>query len=309
MTRPDPQLLATFLAVEQTGSFTRAAARLGIQQPTVSQHIRRLEQQVGRTLVLRDTHSVTLTTDGEAMTGFARNILAAYEQASGYFSGSRPRGRLRIGISDDLALTQLPRILREFRRDNPLVDFDLTVDQSGLLHQRLEDDKLDVFVGKRPRGEQRGQLVRRDRLVWVGTPTTRLDLSRPLPLVVYPAPSISRTEIRRALNRARLPFRSACVCRGVNGLIAAVAAGIGISALAATLVPAQLTALGAGHRLPELGAIDLVLMTNPRTDQRPAVRALISAVLASGSRSLTAYRDEDVGWAKTDMTERDGPDA
>jgi DNA-binding transcriptional LysR family regulator len=288
MTRPDPQLLATFLAVEQTGSFTRAAARLGIQQPTVSQHIRRLEQQVGRTLVLRDTHSVTLTTDGEAMTGFARNILAAYEQASGYFSGSRPRGRLRIGISDDLALTQLPRILREFRRDNPLVDFDLTVDQSGLLHQRLEDDKLDVFVGKRPGGEQRGQLVRRDRLVWVGTPTTRLDLSKPLPLVVYPAPSISRTEIRRALNRARLPFRSACVCRGVNGLIAAVAAGIGISALAATLVPAQLTALGGGHRLPELGAIDLVLMTNPRTDQRPAVRALISAVLASGSRSLIA---------------------
>ena len=77
MTGYDPQLLATFLAVEQTGSFTRAAARLGIQQPTVSQHIRRLERQVGRTLVLRDTHSVSLTADGEAMIGFARNILAA----------------------------------------------------------------------------------------------------------------------------------------------------------------------------------------------------------------------------------------
>jgi DNA-binding transcriptional LysR family regulator len=295
MTRPDPQLLATLLAVEQTGSFTRAAARLGIQQPTVSQHIRRLEQQVGRTLVLRDTHSVTLTTDGEAMTGFARNILAAYEQASGYFSGSRPRGRLRIGISDDLALTQLPRILREFRRDNPLVDFDLTVDQSGLLHQRLEDDKLDVFVGKRPSGEQRGQLVKRDRLVWVGTPSTRVDLTRPLPLVVYPAPSLSRTEMRRALNRARLPYRSACLCRGVNGLIGAVAAGIGISAMAGTLVPAQLTPLGPGHRLPELGSIDLVLLTNPRTEDRPAVRALIATVLASGSRSLTAYRNDTVG--------------
>ena len=119
-------------------------------------------------------------------------------------------------------------------------------------------------------------------------------MTRPLPLVVYPAPSISRTEIRRALSRARLPFRTACVCRGVNGLIAAVAAGIGISALAASLVPAQLTALGPGYRLPELGTIDLVLLTNPRTDQRPAVRALISTVLASGSRSLTAYRDETI---------------
>src|SRR5580700_4955361 len=227
MTGYDPQLLATFLAVEQTGSFTRAAVRLGIQQPTVSQHIRRLERQVGRTLVLRDTHSVSLT--------------AASEQASAYFSGDRPSGRLRIGIADDLALTRLPQILRDFRRDNPLVDFELTVDQSGLLHQRLEGDKLDVFIGKRPSGEQRGQLVKRERLVWVGTPSTRLDLTRPLPLVVYPAPSLSRTEIRRALNRARLPFRTVCVCRGVNGLIAAVAAGTGISALAASLVPAQLT--------------------------------------------------------------------
>jgi DNA-binding transcriptional LysR family regulator len=211
----DPQLLVTFLAVEQTGSFTRAAARLGIQQPTVSQHIRRLEEQVGRTLVLRDTHSVSLTADGEAMTGFARNIIAASEQAAAYFSGSRPRGRLRIGIADDLALTRLPQILRDFRRENPLVDFDLTVDQSGLLHQRLDSGRLDVFIGKRPSGEQRGQLVKRDRLVWVGTPSTRIDLTKPLPLVVYAAPSISRTEIRRAgepgraavSQRVRLPRR------------------------------------------------------------------------------------------------------
>jgi DNA-binding transcriptional LysR family regulator len=246
--------------------------------------------------VLRDTHSVSLTADGEAMIGFARNILAASEQAAAYFSGSRPRGRLRIGIADDLALTRLPQILRDFRRDNPLVDFDLIVDQSGLLHQRLEGDKLDVFIGKRPSGEQRGQLVKRDRMVWVGTPSTRLDPTKPLPLVVYPAPSMSRTEMRRALQRARVPFRSACVCHGVNGLIAAVAAGIGISAMAASLVPAQLSTLGPGYRLPELGTIDLMLQTNPRTDQRPAVRALISTVLASGSRSLTAYRDEPAAY-------------
>jgi DNA-binding transcriptional LysR family regulator len=284
----DPELLVTLLTVEQMGSFTQAAARLGIRQPTVSQHIRRLEQEVGRTLVLRDTHSVSLTADGEAMVGFARSILAAHDQATAYFTVSRPRGRLRIGMSDDLALTRLPQILRDFRRDNPLVDFDLTVDQSGLLHQRLEDYKLDVFIGKRPSGEDRGQLVKREELVWVGTPSTKLDLTRPLPLVVYPAPSISRTEMRRALNHAGLPYRSACVCRGVNGLIAAVAAGIGISALASSLVPEQLVTLGPQHRLPQLGSIDLVLLTNPRTDQRPAVQALMRTVLTGGARSLSS---------------------
>jgi DNA-binding transcriptional LysR family regulator len=286
MTVYDPELLVTLLAVEQTGSFTQAAARLGVRQPTVSQHIRRLEEAVGRTLIHRDTHSLAFTADGEAMLGFARTILAAHEQAAGYFTGSRPRGRLRIGMSDDLALTRLPQILRDFRRDHPQVEFDLSVDQSGLLHERLAEDKLDVFLGKRPVGEDRGQLVKRDRMVWVGTATTRLDLSRPVPLVVYPTPSLSRTEMRKALHAADLPYRSACVCRGVNGLIAAVAAGIGISAMAASLVPPQLVTLGPEHGLPELGSIDLVLLANPRTEHRPAVKQLIATVLASGSRSL-----------------------
>lgn len=282
----EPAQLRTFLAVAQTRSFTQAAARLGIRQPTVSQHIRKLEQATGRSLVQRDTHTVTITPDGEAMIGFARTILSAHEDAAGYFSGERPRGRLRIGMSDDLALTRLPQILRDFRRDFPRVDLDLIVDQSGTLHRRLENDRLDLFVGKRPRGEHRGTLVKRDRLVWVGNGATRLDRTRPLPLAVYPTPSLSRTAMQNALERSDLAYRSACICRGVNGLIAAVAAGIGISALAKSLVPVQLTALGPQHRLPELGHIDLVLLTNPRTEHRPATQALAAAVLASGPSTL-----------------------
>ena len=139
MTSYDPAQLRTFLAVAQTRSFTQAAARLGIRQPTVSQHVRKLETAVGRVLVLRDTHTVALTSDGEAMIGFARSILAAHDDAAAYFRGERPHGRLRIGMSDDLALTRLPQILRDFRRDHPGVDLDLTVDQSGTLHRRLEN--------------------------------------------------------------------------------------------------------------------------------------------------------------------------
>jgi DNA-binding transcriptional LysR family regulator len=282
----DPAHLRTFLAVAQTRSFTQAAARLGIRQPTASQHIRKLEVATGRVLVLRDTHTVALTSDGEAMIGFARSILAAHDDATAYFRGERPHGRLRIGMSDDLALTRLPQILRGFRRDHPAVDLDLTVDQSGNLHRRLENDRLDLFIGKRPRGESRGTLVQRERMVWVGTAATDLDPSLPLPLVVYPAPALSRTVMLDALDRAGVAYRSACVCRGVNGLIAAVAAGIGISALARSLVPVQVTALGSAHRLPELGHIDLVLLTNPRTEDRPATRALAAAVLAGGAAGL-----------------------
>jgi DNA-binding transcriptional LysR family regulator len=288
MTMPyDPVQLETFLAVAQTRSFTQAAVRLGIRQPTVSQHIRKLEQATGRILVLRDTHSVSLSPDGEAMIGFARNILASYGQAERFFSGAQPRGRLRLGMSDDLALTRLPQILRDFRRDNPLVDLDLAVDQSGTLHRRLENDRLDLFLGKRPTGDDRGRLVQRERLVWVGTNNTKLAPDRPVPLVVYPSPSISRTHMQDALDATHTPYRSVCLCRGVNGLIAAVVAGIGISAMARSLVPADLTVLGPRHQLPELGQIDLVLLNNPRTAERPAVKALSATILASGAQSLS----------------------
>ncbi|MFB9376452.1 LysR family transcriptional regulator [Kineococcus gynurae] len=282
----DPVQLRTFLTLAQTHSFTQAAARLGVRQSTVSQHLKKLESSVGRVLVQRDTHTVDLTPDGEAMIGFARTILTAHAEASAYFSGVRPVGRLRIGMSDDLALTRLPQILRDFRAENPRVDLELTVDQSGTLHRRLGNDRLDIFIGKRPSGSGEGTLVKRERLVWVGTPTTRLDLGQPVPLAAYPKESISAQAMHTALGRAGLGYRSACVCRGVNGLIAAVAAGIGISCLAASLVPVQLVALGEKHRLPELGTIDLVLLTNPRTADRPASRALAAAVLAGGPSTL-----------------------
>ena len=160
----DPELLRTFLAVAQSLSFTRAGAGVSLSQPTVSQHVRRLEQAVGRPLFVRDTRSVTLTADGEAMAGVARSILAAHEQAVAYFTGSGLSGRLRFGVTDDLALTPVPSILRDFRQLYPRIDLELTVSQSGTLQRRVESGHLDVAFVKQAAGEGRGRLVRRDRL-------------------------------------------------------------------------------------------------------------------------------------------------
>ncbi len=174
----DPEQLRTFLAVAQSLSFTQAAERLGIRQPTVSQHVRKLEQAVGRPLFVRDTRTVTLTADGEAMAGFARTILAAHEQAVAHFTGSGLRGRLRFGVTDDLALTPLPRILRDFRQLYPRIDLELTVAQSPNLLRRVESGHLDVAYVKHNAGggyEPNGRLVRRDPLVWAAAEWARLD--------------------------------------------------------------------------------------------------------------------------------------
>ncbi|PZS34998.1 MAG: LysR family transcriptional regulator [Pseudonocardiales bacterium] len=278
-----PELLRTLLAVAQTLSFTDAGKQLGLGQPTVSHHIRKLEAAVGRQLFVRDTRTVRITADGEALAGFARTILAANEQAQNYFTGSGLGGRLRFGVTDDLALTPLPRILREFRDLYPRVDLELTVAQNETLLRRTESGHLDVAFVKRNTGDPRyshGKLVRRDQLVWTGAQSTRLDPLQPIPLVVYQAPSLTRSVGVQVLEAAGRSSRITCTVRGVNGVLAAVRAGLGIAVMARTLMPDDLSELPASAGLPKLPTVDLVLLTGAHAPTEPS-GALTTAILNS----------------------------
>lgn len=280
----DPVLLRTFVAVAETLSFTGAAARLGLSQPTVSQHVRKLEQSAGRMLVLRDTRTVSLTDNGEAMLGFARSILAAQDQAASYFTGTAMRGRLRFGSADNLALTQVPGILRDFRQLHPQITLELTVSQSPVLLRRLQAGQLDlVFINQDPvslgPGEPVGQLVRRERLVWMAHRSVVLEPGLPLPLIVYQAPSLSRSSAIRSLEEAGRTWRITCTVKEVNGVLAAVRAGIGIAPYPQSLIPADLTQVAAAMAMPQLGDVDFTLVSRPGAAREP-VEALSAAIMS-----------------------------
>lgn len=277
--------LRTFLAVSQTLSFTQAARRLGLRQSTVSQHVRRLEDATGRQLFTRDTHSVELTEDGEAMLGFARRMLEVQEQASAFFTGTRLRGRLRFGASEDFVLTRLPEILEGFRYDHPEVDLELTVELSGTLHEQLAAGKLDLVLAKRRTEDPRGELVWHDKLVWIGAERLRLDADRPVPLIVYPPPGITRALALEALERQGRAWRIACTSGSLNGLIAAARAGLGVMAHSRGMVPPGLVRVAERVGLPELGEVDFVLVHGGRRGSaQGAADALAGAILAGGDR-------------------------
>ncbi|MFF9512009.1 LysR substrate-binding domain-containing protein [Streptomyces sp. NPDC014724] len=283
----DPAQLRTFLAVAQTLSFTQAARRLGVRQSTVSQHVRRLEDAAGRQLFTRDTHRVDLTPDGEAMLGFARTILEAHERAAAFFTGTRLRGRLRFGASEDFVLTRLPEILESFRRDHPDVELELTVELSGTLHQRLAAGRLDLVLAKRRTGDTHGELVRHDALTWIGAPRLRIDPDRPVPLVLFPPPGITRARALEVLEEHGRPWRIACTSTSLSGLIAAARAGLGVMAHSRGLIPPGLAPVPARAGLPDLGDVDFVLLHGRRRDgAQEAADALAAAILAGGDRLI-----------------------
>lgn len=284
----DAVQLASFLEVARAKSFTEAGRQLGLRQSTVSQHVAKLEDEVGRRLFVRDTHRVALTVDGDAMVDFARTILEANDRARRYFTATELRGRLRFGASEDFVLTRLPEVLREFRDRHPSVDLELTVALSGELYAMLDDGELDLLMAKRRDGDMRGEIVWRERLVWTCADLWRPDPDLPLPLILFPPPSVTRRAALEALERAGRSWRIACTSRSLSGLRAAALAGLGVTAQSRNLIVDGLSELPASAGLPQLAETEFVVVGQGSRLHGPA--AALSAALMANGNSFRDYR-------------------
>ncbi|HVC59343.1 MAG TPA: LysR family transcriptional regulator [Acetobacteraceae bacterium] len=191
--------------------------------------------------------------------------------------------RVRFGTSEDFVSSRLPEVLRDFVQRHPLVDLELTVDLSASLNAMVDDGALDVALCKRRAGDDRGRLVWRDRLAWIGTEETRIDPGQPLPLILYTPPSITRTAALETLERLGRPWRIVCSSGSLSGLRAAALAGLGVTVHARGLMPEGLSEMPAACRLPELGEVEFVVQGGGR-DRRGPPAALAEAILASGDR-------------------------
>ena len=284
----DPTLLASFKLVAETRSFSEAARRLNLRQPTVSQHIARLEQEIGRRLFIRDTHSVVPTADGDALLTHAEIILQAHDRARRHFTGAELHGKVRLGTSEDFVSSRLPALLREFTQRHPAVDLELVVALSGRLVESYDAGQLDLVLGKRRLGDDRGRLVRRERLVWVGGSAPLPGRDRPLPLILFPEPSISRAAVLDALARAGRAWRITCTSGSLTGLIAAAEAGLGITVQARSLISRGLVELPPELGLPDLGEIEFTVLGADRPATTPV--GALAALLIANTHRLQAER-------------------
>lgn len=256
------ELLQTFVAVVDEGSFTGAGASLGLTQSAVTAQIKRLESQAGCALIVRTTRSLSLTAQGDLLLKGAREILELHGSLREQLGiVSQLRGRLRVGISEGYLCASTAEALKRFCDEHPAVQLELHLNITRLLLDQLENQLLDIVVGVHCGDEaSEAESLWSEPLVWGFSTTAPLPLSAPLPIVVAPEPCPYRAASTSALSSRRLPWRIACVSPSFSSCLSAARMGLGVVALPRSELPtAQLRDVGDEASLPALPRATLSL--------------------------------------------------
>jgi DNA-binding transcriptional LysR family regulator len=272
----DLELLRSFVSVVDAGGFTRAGERVHRTQSTVSQQIRRLEDSVGRRLLVRTGKRVAPTEEGERLLSYARRILALAAEARDVVARPTPEGIVRLGVPEDFAVYRLARLLSKFTRSRPGLRLDVRCDLSVRLHRDLARGEFDLAVVKRDTGEESEHVVVAawpERLRWVTSKRFPVDTSQdPLPLAVFEQGCLYRKRAIHVLEAAGRTWRVAFTSPNLAGIQAAVSVGLGVSILPEVAVLADHRVLGPKDGFAKLSDTELTLVMPP--DATPATRHL-----------------------------------
>lgn len=275
----DPDLLRAFLAIADTGSFTRAGERLLRGQSAISLQLKRLEDRLGRRLFERSPRSLRLTADGAALLPDARAFLALHDGMVERLTRESVAGVIRLGTPEDFATQHLPEVLARFAAAHPRVALEVTCDLTLNLLERFHAGDFDLVLVKREISTTiGGTRVWREPLVWVSRAGSSPEEETTLRLVVSPAPCVYRKRATEALDRAGRAYRIAYTCGSLAGARAAVKAGLGIAVLPRQMVPAGFHIIDGGA-LPDLKETEIALLTGSTAP--PAARRLAEHMVRS----------------------------
>jgi DNA-binding transcriptional LysR family regulator len=224
--------LGYFLAIAEERNFTRAAQRIPIAQPAISQQIRRLESELGEELFLRDRRGIRLTAAGEALLPHARAMLADAENARTAMTALRGlhTGRLAFGFVLPLPGQHLAGLLGEFHRRYPGIELSLLEDETDALLAALTTGQLDaalIGLGRydRPPPDVESATIVREPVVVAVHPQHPLADQGSIPLhALRSEPMIAFT----AASKQRTTLEAACQAAGFAPRIVAETSDLGV---------------------------------------------------------------------------------
>ena len=174
MTQLNLHRLSIFMTVVETGGFSAAAQKLYMSQPSVSNHVRNLEQSLQTTLIDRSGPRIRPTAEGEVLVEYARRVFLLTEEAVAAIrevSGLQT-GRLEVGGTTTVGTYLLPRLLARFRDRHRAIECDIVVGNNGQIVKRLLDGELGLaIVAGQPGAPQlKTETVLDERLLLVAAP-------------------------------------------------------------------------------------------------------------------------------------------
>lgn len=240
-----------FIAVADTGSFTKAAQQVGRTQSAVSQQIAKLENFVGKQLFVRGK-VFSLTNDGKIFLGYIRQIFSLHREAIDCLKEPELKGEVRFGVPEDFVSVFLYDILREFSQIHPKILLNIECDLTLNLYERFRRKELDLVIVKMsPPHEFKHELeLLSEKLEWAGD-SGLIKKGEPIPLVLSPKPCLYREKAIRALEKKRIKWRLSFSSNSYAGKIAAVRAGLGIAVFPHTIIPPEIKIIRSSL-LPEL---------------------------------------------------------
>lgn len=268
-------LLRSFVTAVRAGSISRAATALSHTQPALSQQLRKLESVVGRPLLHRSPSGVSPTRAGEELLPYAERILSLSAQALTE-TGRALTGHCGVGLLEDLAASQLSQALADLAGLHPGATLEVLIFSNAAMREAYDAGRVQLVLDEVPYVPAPPRWTVRRPLVWAigqGVDVT----ADPLPVVLFSNPCFWRTSVLETLERADRRWRVAFESNSLVGVLAALRAGLGVTAL----MPANLEPAMACHdpdALPTLPDVELGLARHPRTDGDPLIDAVETAL-------------------------------
>ena len=276
----DTDVLRSFVAIAESGSFTRAARQVFRTPSALSMQIKRLEETLGHPLFVREARQVRLTPEGEMLLGYGRRLLKLNQEAVARFLTPALDGVVRLGTPDDIGTRILPQVLSRFASGHPAVQVEVVAGRSGELVGRMAEEKLDLVLvteGNDDLAPGLGEVVHTEPLVWAGREGGVAVQRSPLPLALASHGCAWRSMALAALDQAGMDYRIAYSSENCAGQEAAMLADLAVAPFPRSLVRPPLRRLGSECGLPPLGNYRLALLRGEPLS--PAAEALAARVV------------------------------
>jgi DNA-binding transcriptional LysR family regulator len=270
----DMELIRAFVAVAEAGGFTAAADGLHRTQAAISLQIKRLEEVVGASLIVRGPGQFRLTDKGEMLLDYARRLIALNQEAIGSLDPERVAGRVRLGATEHYASRVLPPLIAAFCREYPDVQIEVQSDTWAAMRAALGAE-IDLLIGMSLQDEDRGVILRTDEVVWGTSRENSPHQRTPLPLALSAPGAMFRRLAISTLETIGRDWRLAYLSKHTGALEAAVAAGLAVSIFNHTTIENRLRILTPEDGFPTL----------------PPVNITIEAASASPPLSIRRFRD------------------